>query len=200
MRRSGRDVAHALADGGVTALEVTMTVPRRDRSHRRAGGDAAAGVHRRRRHGPRSARRPRDVIAPAPSSSSARCCSPTSSRRAATRDVAVMPGCFTPTEILTAWDAGADIVKVFPATSLGPAFFKDMRGPLPQLQADADRRRHARRTPATGFVPARSRSASAPRSSTLGRGERRFDVTRRAARHFVARGRRAPGRRGGSAR
>ena len=50
------------------------------------------------------------------------------------RDVAAMPGCFTPTEILDAWDAGADVVKVFPATSLGPAFFKDIRGPLPQVK------------------------------------------------------------------
>ena len=45
-----------------------------------------------------------------------------------------MPGCFTPTEILDAWDAGADIVKVFPATALGPGFFKDVRGPLPQVK------------------------------------------------------------------
>ena len=37
------------------------------------------------------------------------------------RDVPAMPGCFTPTEILDAWEAGADIVKVFPATALGPA-------------------------------------------------------------------------------
>ena len=49
-------------------------------------------------------------------------------------DVAAMPGCFTPTEILTAWEAGADIVKVFPATVLGPAYFKDVRGPLPQVR------------------------------------------------------------------
>jgi 2-dehydro-3-deoxyphosphogluconate aldolase / (4S)-4-hydroxy-2-oxoglutarate aldolase len=49
-------------------------------------------------------------------------------------DVAAMPGCFTPTEILDAWDAGADLVKVFPATSLGPGFFKDVRGPLPQVR------------------------------------------------------------------
>ena len=34
----------------------------------------------------------------------------------------------------TAWDAGADIVKVFPATALGPGFFKDVRGPLPQVK------------------------------------------------------------------
>jgi 2-dehydro-3-deoxyphosphogluconate aldolase / (4S)-4-hydroxy-2-oxoglutarate aldolase len=49
-------------------------------------------------------------------------------------DVAAMPGCFTPTEILAAWEAGADVVKVFPATALGPAFFKDVRGPLPQVK------------------------------------------------------------------
>ncbi len=45
-----------------------------------------------------------------------------------------MPGAFTPTEILTAWEAGADIVKVFPAEVVGPAFFKAMRGPLPQVR------------------------------------------------------------------
>ena len=46
----------------------------------------------------------------------------------------VMPGCFTPTEALQAWQAGADIIKVFPAELLGPGFFKAMRGPLPQLR------------------------------------------------------------------
>ena len=45
-----------------------------------------------------------------------------------------MPGCFSPTEIQQAWEAGADIVKVFPATSLGPAFFRDVRGPLPHVK------------------------------------------------------------------
>jgi 2-dehydro-3-deoxyphosphogluconate aldolase/(4S)-4-hydroxy-2-oxoglutarate aldolase len=45
-----------------------------------------------------------------------------------------MPGCFTPTEILDAWQAGADIVKVFPATSLGPGFLKDVHGPLPEIK------------------------------------------------------------------
>ena len=45
-----------------------------------------------------------------------------------------MPGLLLPTEILSAWDAGADIVKVFPATALGPAYFKDLRGPLPQVR------------------------------------------------------------------
>src|SRR5205807_5737043 len=49
-------------------------------------------------------------------------------------DKLVMPGAFTPTEILTAWEAGADIVKVFPAEVVGPAFFKALAGPLPQVR------------------------------------------------------------------
>jgi 2-dehydro-3-deoxyphosphogluconate aldolase/(4S)-4-hydroxy-2-oxoglutarate aldolase len=49
-------------------------------------------------------------------------------------DKAVMPGAFTPTEILSAWEAGADIVKVFPASVGGPDYFKAIRGPLPQVR------------------------------------------------------------------
>ena len=45
-----------------------------------------------------------------------------------------MPGCFTPTEILAAWEIGADVVKVFPATSVGPGYLKDVRGPLPYVK------------------------------------------------------------------
>ena len=45
----------------------------------------------------------------------------------------VIAGAFTPTEILTAWEAGADIVKVFPATVGGPQYLRDIRGPLPQI-------------------------------------------------------------------
>jgi 2-dehydro-3-deoxyphosphogluconate aldolase / (4S)-4-hydroxy-2-oxoglutarate aldolase len=52
----------------------------------------------------------------------------------ATRGIAVMPGCYTPTEILSGWKAGADIIKVFPATSLGPKYFKDLRGPFPDIR------------------------------------------------------------------
>ena len=55
-------------------------------------------------------------------------------RLCAERDTVVMPGCFSPTEIYTAWTAGADIVKVFPATSLGPKYFKDIRGPFPDIR------------------------------------------------------------------
>lgn len=49
-------------------------------------------------------------------------------------DKVVIPGAFTPTEIMKAWDAGADVVKVFPATALGPKYFKDVHGPLPQVK------------------------------------------------------------------
>ena len=45
----------------------------------------------------------------------------------------VIAGAFSPTEILTAWEAGADIVKVFPATVGGPQYLNDIRGPLPQI-------------------------------------------------------------------
>jgi 2-dehydro-3-deoxyphosphogluconate aldolase/(4S)-4-hydroxy-2-oxoglutarate aldolase len=45
----------------------------------------------------------------------------------------VVPGAFTPTEILTAWESGADLVKLFPATAVGPKYIKDLKGPLPQI-------------------------------------------------------------------
>lgn len=45
-----------------------------------------------------------------------------------------MPGCFTPTEALTAWEAGADMVKLFPASAGGPALLKAIRAPLPQIE------------------------------------------------------------------
>lgn len=46
----------------------------------------------------------------------------------------VMPGAFTPTEILAATEAGADLVKVFPANHLGPTYFKDILAPMPHLR------------------------------------------------------------------
>jgi 2-dehydro-3-deoxyphosphogluconate aldolase/(4S)-4-hydroxy-2-oxoglutarate aldolase len=47
--------------------------------------------------------------------------------------VPVLPGAFTPTEILRAWEWGGDMVKVFPASVLGPRYFKDIQAPLPQI-------------------------------------------------------------------
>jgi len=51
--------------------------------------------------------------------------------------VPVMPGAFTPTEILTAWEAGADWVKIFPVTAGGPGYVKAVKGPLPQVKLAA---------------------------------------------------------------
>ena len=48
--------------------------------------------------------------------------------------IPVMPGIMTPTEALTAWEAGADMVKLFPASFGGPAMIKAIRAPLPQLE------------------------------------------------------------------
>lgn len=49
-------------------------------------------------------------------------------------DKGIMPGAYTPTEVLTAWEAGADIVKLFPADIGGPAYLKAIKGPLPQIR------------------------------------------------------------------
>jgi 2-dehydro-3-deoxyphosphogluconate aldolase/(4S)-4-hydroxy-2-oxoglutarate aldolase len=48
--------------------------------------------------------------------------------------VPVIPGCYTPTEMLTAWEAGADMIKLFPASVGGPSLIKAIRAPLPQLE------------------------------------------------------------------
>lgn len=52
---------------------------------------------------------------------------------AAERGVPILPGAFTPTEILTAWRAGAAAVKLFPASVAGPTFIRDFRGPFPEI-------------------------------------------------------------------
>jgi 2-dehydro-3-deoxyphosphogluconate aldolase / (4S)-4-hydroxy-2-oxoglutarate aldolase len=49
-------------------------------------------------------------------------------------DKLVMPGAYTPTEVLAAWEAGADVVKLFPADIGGPAYLKALKGPLPQVR------------------------------------------------------------------
>ena len=128
-----RAVVDALAEGGVRALEVTMTVPRAIESIAEIAPTLPAGflfgagtvldaatVHRAVDAGAQFIVSPvfrREVI-----------------NAAHEKGVPVMPGCFTPTEILEAWDMGADLVKVFPATSVGPGYLKDIRGPLPQVK------------------------------------------------------------------
>src|SRR5213080_4463168 len=127
------EVARALADGGVTVIEITMSVPNALdvlRQVRQALGDRVllgAGTVL----DPETARAvllagAEYIVAPTVNVDVIRLCQ--------RYDKLVMPGAFTPTEILTAWEAGADIVKVFPADVVGPAFFKAMRGPLPQIR------------------------------------------------------------------
>ena len=128
-----RAVVDAIVAGGVRALEVTMTVPGAvelirglaptlpegfllgagtviDAATARAVIDAGAQF----------------VISPVFRREVIEACHE--------RGVPAAPGCFTPTEILDAHEAGADIVKVFPATALGPQYIKDVRAPLPQVK------------------------------------------------------------------
>jgi len=50
-------------------------------------------------------------------------------------EATILPGALTPTEVITAWQAGADIVKVFPASALGgPKYLRALRGPLPDVK------------------------------------------------------------------
>jgi 2-dehydro-3-deoxyphosphogluconate aldolase / (4S)-4-hydroxy-2-oxoglutarate aldolase len=128
-----RAVVDAIMAGGVRALEVTMTVPGAvdlirglaptlpdgfllgagtvlDAETARAVADAGAQF----------------VISPVFRPEVIAACHE--------RGIPAAPGCFTPTEILDAHQAGADIVKVFPATALGPQYIKDVRAPLPQLK------------------------------------------------------------------
>jgi len=51
--------------------------------------------------------------------------------------IPVVPGAYTPTEILTAWQAGATMVKVFPASIGGPGYIKAVKAPLPQVKLSA---------------------------------------------------------------
>ncbi|MCP2254001.1 2-dehydro-3-deoxyphosphogluconate aldolase / (4S)-4-hydroxy-2-oxoglutarate aldolase [Prauserella aidingensis] len=53
--------------------------------------------------------------------------------RALERDVAVVPGGLTPTELWSTWRRGVPAVKLFPAGQVGPAYLKDLRGPFPDL-------------------------------------------------------------------
>jgi 2-dehydro-3-deoxyphosphogluconate aldolase/(4S)-4-hydroxy-2-oxoglutarate aldolase len=127
-------IADAIMAGGVNILEVTMTVP------------GAIGVIEQlaNHHGtklllgagtvldPETARNcilagAQFIVSPALDLRTIELC-----RR---YSVPIIPGALTPTEIVTAWQAGADVVKVFPCSALGGAkYLKALQGPLPQIQ------------------------------------------------------------------
>lgn len=126
------DVLQALADGRVTVAEVTFTVPDAldvIREAKRQLGDTVllgAGTVL----DPETARAA--ILAGAEFLVSP-VYTPAVVRMARRYGKLAMPGASTPTEVLAAWEGGADVVKVFPAEVAGPAFFRAMRGPLPQI-------------------------------------------------------------------
>jgi len=138
LRASSIDEALALAEaieaGGVTALEVTMTVPGaidviRQLAQRTQGRILiGAGTVL----DPETARAcmlagAEFIVSPSLNVKTIEIC-----RR---YGVAVMPGALTPTEVVTAWKAGADVVKVFPCSALGGAkYLKALKAPLPQIE------------------------------------------------------------------
>jgi len=127
------NVIKALAEGGVCVAEVTLTVPNALDVIRAAKADLGDRVLL----GAGTVLDPETARA-AILAGAEFLVSPTVNldviKLARRYDKLVFPGAFTPTEILTAWEAGADVVKVFPAEVLGPPFFKAMRGPLPQVR------------------------------------------------------------------
>ena len=127
------DVAKALAEGGVKSIEVTMTTPNAlgviSDVSKKMGDECLIGVGSV--LDPETARAAilagaRFVVGPALNLDVVKLC------RRYSR--IVVPGTFTPTEMMTAWEAGADLCKLFPAGAVGPKYIKDIHGPFPQIE------------------------------------------------------------------
>ena len=124
--------ADAIKAGGVRVIEVTMTTPGAlaviDRATSKYGDDVLFGAG-----SVLDAETARAallagagfIVAPTLDLNTISLCNRYS--------IPVMPGCYTPSEMLTAWQAGADMVKLFPASVGGPALVKAILAPLPQL-------------------------------------------------------------------
>lgn len=127
------DVAKALYAGGIDVIEVTLTVPNAleiiaevnrqlgDRILLGAGSVIDAETARA-----AMLAGAEFIVSPVVRPDVIRCCK--------RYGKAVMPGALTPTEILNAWEEGADVVKVFPADVGGPAYLKSVAAPLPQVR------------------------------------------------------------------
>jgi 2-dehydro-3-deoxyphosphogluconate aldolase/(4S)-4-hydroxy-2-oxoglutarate aldolase len=125
--------ADAIREGGVRVIEVTMTTPGAlsviEQAVSRYGEDVLFGAGTI--LDAESARAAilagaQFIVSPSFKASLVEIC-----RR---YSVPVMPGGYTPTEVLTAWECGADMVKVFPASFGGPALIKAIKAPLPQVE------------------------------------------------------------------
>ena len=127
------DAAEALLAGGIEVIEITFTVPKAaqvlERIAGRLGDRALLGAGTI--LDPETAKVAIDagarfLVSPVVREDVIRCC-----RR---YDRLAIPGGFTPTEILGAWEMGADLVKVFPTDFTGSNYLKILRGPLPQVR------------------------------------------------------------------
>jgi len=128
------EVVEAIKAGGVSLLEITMTVPGAvqviEQLAKRFGDEAIVGAGTV--LDPETARAcidagARFIVSPALNLDTITFCGQ--------QDVPVMPGALTPTEIVTAWNAGADFVKVFPCGAMGGAsYIKSLKAPLPQTE------------------------------------------------------------------
>ena len=126
-------IAAAIADGGVTCMEVTMTVPGAVKVMARLTKErpdilvGAGTVLDAETANECIAEGAQFVVSPAFNLATIELC-----RK---QNIAVLPGSLTPTEILRAWDAGADVVKVFPASAMGGAkYLKSLKAPLPHIE------------------------------------------------------------------
>ncbi len=127
-------VIDAIKEGGVSVLEITMTVPGAvkviEEVVAKYGSEATVGAGTV--LDPETARAcilagAQFIVSPALNLDTIALC-----RR---YSVPVMPGALTPTEVVTAWQAGADFVKVFPCGSMGGAsYIKNLKGPLPHIK------------------------------------------------------------------
>lgn len=124
----------AIREGGISVLEITMTVPGAvkviEEVCARYGDGALVGAG--------TVLDPETATA-CISAGAQFVVSPALSIQTISRcqkhDVAVMPGALTPTEVVQAWNAGADFVKVFPAGNVGgPSYLKALKAPLPQIE------------------------------------------------------------------
>ncbi len=138
VRAESSDIAmraiDAIREGGISVLEITMTVPGAVRVieevARRFGDDAIIGAGTVLDSETTRAcilAGAQFIVSPALDLDTIAFC-----RR---YSIPVMPGAMTPTEVVTAWKAGADFVKVFPANALGGAsYIKSLKAPLPQIE------------------------------------------------------------------
>ncbi len=126
-------VVEALAEGGVTAAEITFTVPNAIeviREVRKAMGDSivlgAGSVLDSETTRAALLAGAEYIVGPSTNLDVIRLCK--------RYGKVVMPGALTPTEVVAAWEAGADIIKIFPSDLGGPPYLKALRAPLPQIR------------------------------------------------------------------